>query len=194
MCVCSRGYGSPNKFLVSKETKVYGGWKGGECFHHAKKAAWSPPKDYEREGAEQLFSYLEFLIFTRWHCMGTCQCLYSRSLSSPNFSPPRFSCSNCIWTAPDRGKSFSNCLIWKGRRNQPLPLSFSSLLPPLVLSLSLSVLLSIPSPRDRAHLPDLGCRRPHSDQLSACRAAHRLQPSLDLWIFVCNSTSSCTYR
>ncbi len=124
------------------------GGKGGECFHHTKKGAWSPPKNCEREGAEPLLSYPEFPIFTRWHCMGTCQSLYSRSLSSPNFFPPRFSCSNCIWNAPDRGKFFSNCLIWKGRRNQTLPLSFSSLPPstrPLSLPLSPSLSFS-PSP------------------------------------------------
>ncbi|TRZ00377.1 hypothetical protein DNTS_026594 [Danionella cerebrum] len=73
-------------------------------------------------------------------------------------------------------------------KKSTLPPSFL-LFPPslflVVLFLPLSASLH-PLPRDRAHLPDLGCRRPHSDQPSACPAAHRIQPSLDLGIFICD--------
>lgn len=112
----------------------------------------------------------------------------------PTFPPLVFLAPTAFGPLQTGGSSSPIVSFERDEENQPLPLSFLPSLPSLVLSLSLSVLLSIPSPRDRAHLPDLGCRRPHSDQPSACRATHRLQPSLDLRIFVCSSALSCTYR
>lgn len=128
---------------------------------------------------------------TVWELANACIVAASRL---PTFSPLVFLVPTAFGLLQTGGSSSPIVSFEKDEEIKPSLSPFLPSLPPLVLSLSLSVLLSIPSPRDRAHLPDLGCRRPQSDQPSACRAAHRLQTSLDLRIFVYSSTSSCTCR
>jgi len=114
---------------------------------------------------------------TEWEPANACIVPASRLQT---FFPPR---SNCFWIVPGRGEVLLQLSHVKGtKKSTPPSLLF---LPPFPRPLSLPLCPSLhPLPPDRAHLPDLGCRRPHKDLPSACRAAHRLQPSLDLRIFV----------